>query len=164
MTAEQMQLITEKYFERRSFLLEYAQSSLHNFALAEEAVQQTFEIACRKIEDFSSCPSPNAWLTRTLSFVVRNIERQQTVENRLFVMSGEYRPDLAGTQEEPVPVQELYGSMMDMPQFRLLYELEVLDRPLAEVARELGISKDACRKRAERAKAYLRKKLENYSI
>ena len=46
MTAEQDKLLTERYQAKRKFLLEYAEGSLHNYALSEEAVQQTFEIAC----------------------------------------------------------------------------------------------------------------------
>lgn len=160
MTSEQQQFISKKYREKRSFLLEYALSSLHNPELSEEAVQQTFEIACRRIDDFYNSPNPDGWLTRTLSFLIRNMERQQAMENRLFLTSGDYRPDLAKTQDDLFPLRVAFGPLVDMPQFQLLYELEVLERPIREVARDLGISKSACRKRVERAKAFLRKKLE----
>ena len=69
MTADQDTFLTEYYMEKRMFLLEYAESSLHNFALSEEAVQQTFEIACRKIDDFYNHPNPGAWLTMFFLFV-----------------------------------------------------------------------------------------------
>ena len=65
MTAEQDRFLTDRYQAKRKFLLEYAESSLHNYALSEEAVQQTFEIACRKIEDFCNSPNPDGWLTKT---------------------------------------------------------------------------------------------------
>ena len=73
MTAEQNQFLADKYHEKRKFLLEYAESSRHKYALAEEAVQQTFGIACYKINDFYNSPNPGGWLTKTLSFVIRNI-------------------------------------------------------------------------------------------
>jgi RNA polymerase sigma-70 factor (ECF subfamily) len=159
MTAEQNQLITERYLEKRRFLLEYAESSLHNYALSEEAVQQTFEIACRKIDDFCNCPNPDAWLTKTLSFVVRNIESRQRTERRVIAMTDEYRPDLVAAPEAPLPLRITYGSLVDTPQFRLLYDSEVLGHTLAEIAKDLGISESACKKRAERARTFLQKKL-----
>ena len=159
MTADQNQFLSEKYHEKRKFLLEYAESSLHNYALSEEAVQQTFEIACRKIDDFYNCPNPDGWLTKTLSFVVRNIESRQRSERRVIAITDDYRPDLVAAPEVPMPLRVTYGSLVDTPQFRLLYETEVLGYSLAEIAEELGISEVACKKRAERARTYLQKKL-----
>ena len=159
MTAEQNQFLSERYHEKRKFLLEYAESSLHNYALSEEAVQQTFEIACRKIDDFCNCPNPDGWLTKTLSFVVRNIESRQRSERRVIAITDDYRPDLVAAPEVPLPLRVTYGSLVDTPQFRLLYETEVLGYTLAEIAEELDISEAACKKRAERARIFLQKKL-----
>lgn len=159
MTAEQNQFLSERYREQRNFLLEYAESSLHNYALSEEAVQQTFEIACRKIDDFCNSPNPDGWLTKTLSFVVRNIESRQRSERRIIAITDDYRPDLVMAPEVPLSLRVTYGSLVDTPQFRLLYETEVLGYTLVEVAKNLGISEGACKKRAERARTFLQKKL-----
>ena len=159
MTAEQNQFLSERYHKKRKFLLEYAESSLHNYDLSEEAVQQTFEIACRKIDDFYNCPNPDGWLTKTLSFVVRNIESRQRSERRVISITDDYRPDLIAAPEVPLPLRVTYGSLVDTPQFRLLYETEVLGHTLAEIAEELDISEAACKKRAERARTFLQKKL-----
>ena len=159
MTADQNQFLSEKYHEKRKFLLEYAESSLHNYALSEEAVQQTFEIACRKIDDFCNSPNPDGWLTKTLSFVVRNIESRQRSERRVIAITDDYRPDLVAAPEVPLPLRVTYGSLVDTPQFRLLYESEVLGHTLTEIAKELDISEAACKKRAERARTFLQKKL-----
>lgn len=159
MTAEQTQFLTKRYFKRRKALLEYAESSLHNHALSEEAVQQTFEIACRKIDDFYHSPNPDGWLTKTLSFVISNMVERQRSERRVIVITDEYRPDRAAAPEIPLPLRVTYGSLADTPQFRLVYETEVLGRTLVEIAKDLGISEAACRKRAERARKFLQKKL-----
>lgn len=160
MTAEQNQFLSERYHEKRKFLLEYAESSLHNYALSEEAVQQTFEIACRKIDDFCGSPNPDGWLTKTLSFVVRNIERHQQSERRVISLSNDYRPELVAASYVPLPLRVTYGALVDTPQFRLLYEAEILGRSFAEIAKDLGISESACKKRAERARIFLQKKLK----
>ena len=159
MTTEQDTFLTEYYMKKRMFLLEYAESSLHNYALSEEAVQQTFEIACIKINDFQNHPNPGGWLTKVLSFVICNIHSRQHTEHRYVIPLDEYRPDLVAAPEKPVSLRTTYGSLVDTPQFQLLYEAEVMGRSLKEIAKDLGISEDACKKRAERARKYLQKKL-----
>ena len=161
MTAEQDRFLTDRYQAKRKFLLEYAESSLHNYALSEEAVQQTFEIACHKIDDFCNSPNPDGWLTKTLSFVIRNIESRQRTERRFIVPLDEYRPDLVAAPEVPLPLRVTYGSLVETPQFRLVYEAEVLGRTYKEIAKDLGISESTCKKRAERARKYLERKLKN---
>ena len=160
MTVEQNQFLTERYHEKRKFLLEYAESSLHNYALSEEAVQQTFEIACRKIDDFCSSPNPDGWLTKTLSLVIRNMEKRQRAERRVIAITDDYRPDLVAAPEVPLPLRVTYGSLMETQQFRLVYETEVLGRTYKEIAKDLGITENTCKKRAERARDWLRRKLK----
>lgn len=160
MTAEQNAFVIEKYLEKRKFMLEYAESSLKNHAEAEEAVQQVFEIACRKISDFIQSPNPDGWLTKTLTLVICNIESRRRTERRVIAWTDAYRPDLVAAPEDPVSLRLTYGPLVDTPQFRLIYETEILGRTLAEIAREQGISEVACRKRAERARKFLYKKLK----
>lgn len=159
MTAEQDQFLSALYLQKRRFLVEYAQSSLRNHALAEEAVQQTFEIACSKIDDFCSSPNPAGWLTKVLAFVIRNMESRLRTEHRVIAFSADYRPDLAAVPD-PLPLHLTYGALVDTPQFQLVFAMEVEGRSLAEIAADLGISETACKKRAERARKYLQKKLQ----
>ena len=160
MTVQQDQFLTDRYQAKRKFLLEYAESSLHNYALSEEAVQQTFEIACRKIDDFCNSPNPDGWLTLTLSFVIRNIERCRRSERRVVAVTDDYRPDLVAAPEMPLPLRITYGSLVETPQFHLVYEAEVLGRTYKEIAKDLGVSESACRKRAERARKWLQRKIK----
>ena len=159
MTAEQDRFFTAIYLDRRKPLLEYAESNLHNHALAEEAVQQAFEIACRKIEDFQSSPNPQGWIFNAVRFVICNIESRQRTERRVIAPVDEYRPDLVAAQAVPLPLRVHFGDLVDSPQFRIVYEMEIVGRTLAEIAGDLGISEDACKKRAERARKHLQKKL-----
>lgn len=160
MTAAQDAFVTAKFMNKRRFLLEYAASALKDHALAEEAVQQTFEIACRKIEDFCGSPNPDGWLTKTLGLVIRNLERRRRMERGIMVVADDYRPDLVAAPEVPLSLRITYGPLVDTPQFHLIYETEVLGFTLVEMARKLGISEAACKKRAERARKFLRKKLK----
>lgn len=159
MTAEQDRFFTAIYLDRRKPLLEYAESNLHNHALAEEAVQQAFEIACRKIEDFQSSPNPQGWIFNAVRFVVFNMASRQRTESRVIAPVDEYRPDLVAAPADPLPLRVHFGELVDSPQFRIVYEMEIVGRTLAEIAIDLGISEAACKKRAERARKHLQKKL-----
>ena len=159
MTAEQTAFVAEYYLAKREFLLEYAIIALHNYHLSEDAVQQTFEIACRKIDDFYNSPNPGGWLTRVEGFVIRNIYSLQRTEQKYIIHPDEYKPDLVAAPEKPLSLRATYGPLVDTPQFQLLYEAEVMGRSLKEIARDLDISEDACKKRAERARKFLQQKL-----
>ena len=159
MTAEQDKFFTAIYLDRRKSLLEYAESNLHNHALAEEAVQQAFEIACRKIEDFQSSPNPKGWIFNAVRFVVFNMASRQRTERRVIAITDEYRPDLVAAPADPLPLRVHFGDLVDTPQFQIIYEMEFYGRTLAEIAKDLGISEAACKKRAERARKDLQKKL-----
>ena len=159
MTAEQDQFFTKIYKERRKLLLMYAENALGNHAMAEDAVQQAFEIGWRKIEDFQNCPQPEGWIFRSLKFVVNNMKSRLRTERRVIAITDEYRPDLVAAPADPLPLRVHFGDLVDLPQFRIVYEMEIQDRTLAEIAKDLGISETACKKRAERARKYLQKKL-----
>ena len=160
MVAEQDQFFTAIYMERRKFLLEYAESALGNHAMAEDAVQQAFEIGWRKIEDFRNCPKPGGWIFKALVFVIRNMKSRLRTEHRLIVPMDDYRPDLVAAPEDVLPLRMHFGELVDLPQFRIIYESEIQGHTLAEIAKELGISEAACKKRAERARKDLQKKLK----
>ena len=158
MTAEQDQFFTKIYKDRRKSLLMYAENALGNHAMAEDAVQQAFEIGWRKIEDFQNCPKPEGWIFNSLKFVVSNMKSRLRTERRVIAFMDEYRPDLVAAPADPLPLRMHFGDLVDTPQFQIIYEMEFNGRTLAEIAKDLGISEAACKKRAERARKYLQKK------
>ena len=159
MTAEQDQFFTKIYKERRKPLLMYAENALGNHAMAEDAVQLAFEIGWRKIEDFQNCPKPEGWIFKSLEFVISNMKSRLRTERRVIAIVDEYRPDLVAAPADPLPLRVHYGDLVDTPQFQIIYEMEFYGRTLAEIAKDLGISENACKKRAERARKDLQKKL-----
>ena len=159
MMAEQDQFFTKIYKERRKPLLMYAESALGNHAMAEDAVQLAFEIGWRKIEDFQNCPKPEGWIFNSLKFVVSNMKSRLRTERRVIAIVDEYRPDLVAAPADPLPLRVHFGDLVDTPQFQIIYEMEFNGRTLAEIAKDLGISEAACKKRAERARKDLQKKL-----
>ena len=137
----------------------YAENALGNHAMAEDAVQLAFEIGWRKIEDFQNCPKPEGWIFKSLEFVISNMKSRLRTERRVIAIVDEYRPDLVAAPADPLPLRVHFGDLVDTPQFQIIYEMEFNGRTLAEIAKDLGISENACKKRAERARKDLQKKL-----
>ena len=142
-------------------LLQYAKANLsHNIDLAEEAVQETFRIACSKPEAVCNSPNPEGWLQVTLRNVIRNLWREQTaVQQHEDAYRADHGPDAVA--EDAVALSVLYGSMAETEEFHLMQEMVLEGKSQQEMADERKISLDACKKRIQRAKLSLRKKILN---
>lgn len=151
--------IERLYLQMFSLLFEYARSSLPNNSLAEEAVQETFRIACQKPEALCSSPNPEGWLVNTLKYVISNMERSRNIAMR--ILRGYFATNITEltTSTDRIGVEILYDDIADTEEFKLLKELAIDRRSYLEMAESRNISIDTCRKRVQRAKEKLRKKI-----
>lgn len=76
MNEEQKKRMEQLYLEMYDKLMAYARSCLSNESLAEEAVQETFHIACQKCEKVFDSPNPHGWLVLTLRYTIQNMKKQ----------------------------------------------------------------------------------------
>lgn len=160
MNAEQDKMIEELFRKLYRFLLNYAESSLKNKPLSEEAVQETFAIACQRVDRVCSSENPEGWLVETLKLVIKNIERRQQTAKKIISELTEYRPDLVAAPGDEVDLKLLYGDVANTKEFRMVYAIAVEGKSYIEIAEAEGITAAACRKRFERAKKYLQKKIK----
>ena len=110
--------LEQMYREMYPTLYAYALRILKDHALAEEAIQDTFCIACAKREQALSNPKPRGWLMLTLKHVMQNMLRaQRKVQRLLFLTAGEEQPAEA---PELLDVAVLFGGVSDSEDFRLL--------------------------------------------
>ena len=79
--------VSQLYHEMHDMLFSYANSVFKNKDLAEEAVQDTFRIACGKVESMLTSNNPRGWLVNTLKNVIRTTEYERATLNRLVVAS-----------------------------------------------------------------------------
>ncbi len=161
MDAAHRKRIEDLYLQMYELLLVYARSNLDTDALAEEAVQDTFVIACQKAQWLLDSPNPKGWLVNTLKNVIRNTLRSQNTAKT--ILNHYYTQDLgelAAAQEFP-DLELLYGNLAQKDEFRLLQELAIEGRSYAQMAQDRGISVEACRKRVQRAREYLQKKIKD---
>ena len=152
--------IERLYLRMYDRLFAYARSTLSNDSLAEEAVQETFRIACQKPEELLNSPRPEGWLINTLKNVMSNMIRSRAIANRILseyiaAQTPEYSESV-----EWIRFEILYENISEMEEFQLIKEMAVDGLSHLEMAEKRGISVAACKKRVQRAKEVLRKKIK----
>ena len=159
MTESDRKAIDQLYLQMYAKLFEYARSTLSNDALAEEAVQDTFAIACQKPDALLSSPNPPGWLVITLKNVISNtIRRQQTAQRILSDYCADHGMDDVSSHDH-LDLKTLYGELSQTEDFLLLKEMAVDGKSYRQMAVSRGISLAACRKRVPRAREKLQKKI-----
>jgi RNA polymerase sigma-70 factor (ECF subfamily) len=148
----------EKYYQEMFYpLLAYAKSALNERTLPEEAVQDTFRIACAKADDFLSSPNPKGWLLNTLKNVIHNTVRSRAYLNSIVVSSLDFDETIVSGDEDAPNLDFMYSDLTTNEDYKLLKKIALDKYSMLEVAQELRISVEACKKRAQRAKKKLQK-------
>lgn len=157
----QNRIIEELYIEMYDKLTVYAQSALGDRSQAEEAVQDTFTIACAKPDDLLSSKNQKGWLFKTVQNVIKNNQRSRARLNNLLVSIDvhTYIEDTNGTNEENIDL--IYSNISGREDYKLLKRIALEKCTMLEAAQELGISVEACKKRAQRARKNLQKYVED---
>lgn len=152
--------IERLYLAMYDSLFVYARSTLDSDSLAEEAVQETFRIACMKPEELCSSQNSKGWLTVTLKNVLSNMLQNQAVAKRILSDYITIYLKEMTVSEDGIRFEILYENIVDLEEFRLLKEMTIDGKSLLEMAQARCISLEACKKRVERAKKILRKKIQ----
>ncbi len=162
--------VSQLYHEMHDMLFSYANSVFKNKDLAEEAVQDTFRIACGKVESMLTSNNPRGWLVNTLKNVIRTTEYERATLNRLVVASLSI-DDETFVQEreaanctdkrlEDANIDLIYSDLLTPEEYKLLKMVAVHGYTVREAAAEFGINIEVCKKRVQRAKKKMKKILE----
>ena len=160
MNPEYSERIEQLYIEMYNMLITYARCSIEEESLAEEAVQETFRIACQKPDKLCESVNPKGWLVNTLKYTIRNLKRNRESARQL--LSGYLtlqKVDAAFSEDKPC-VQVMYGDVSHLEEFKLLKEMAIDGRSHLEMANARGISVNTCKKRVQRAKEKLKRKMK----
>lgn len=161
MNAEQKRIIGELYLEMFDKLMVYASVNLDSESLAEEAVQETFRIACQKPESICSSPNPQGWLVNALKNTIRNMQSSRATAKRIVETYMMTQLREFSVAEDRIHPNVLYENVADSEEFKLLSEMAIEGRSHEEMARSRNITISACKKRVQRAKEILQKKIKN---
>ena len=154
--------ITKLYQEMYGRMVAYASSVLRDRNLAEEVVQDTFCIFCAKTETTLQHENPQGWLMLTLQNVIRNMQRHRGAMNRLIMQSlqTENLEELLVYDEPDVDL--LYGDLAARADFQLLKRVVLDGCTMLEATEESGITVEACKKRIQRIRTNLKRKLSHF--
>ena len=147
--------LEQLYREMYAWLFGYANAIFSDASRAEEAVQETFRIACDKLPLLLESQNPTGWLVNTLKGVLRNFSRKDARESRVFVPLPE---GCDWEQPEELPPELLYQDLAGTKEYELLKLLSEVGS-VRELANRLEISEAACKKRIQRSRSYLRKRI-----
>lgn len=166
-TPEQGQRISDFYHEMFNMLYQYANAALKNPSYAEEAVHDTFRVACAKPDEFLENPNPYGWLIWTLRNVIQNIRRSLARQQRLadqLIAAAELHLDSETfiAEDDIEELREICISVIGREDFLLFWRVTMDGLTMGEAAREFGIHTETCKKRLQRSRAKLKKYLENY--
>lgn len=159
MTSEEFELIRRLYQETGPLLFHWASVFFGERAPAEEAVQETFRIACETPQKLAASPSAGGWLMNTLKNVCREAARKRKRQEGLARKAAGQYEETAGPQEADLAL--LYADIADTKEWEILNLIAVRCYTVPEAASLLGISVKACQKRYERARRKLRKSLKD---
>ena len=159
MKPEEKALIDRLYFEMYDSLVGYANSYLNDQHRAEELTQEVFVSAVQKPEALMNCPNPKGWLYKTLVHMIQNNSRTTAHQMKLIAdylsVNG---AEITVSIDQP-DLKLKYGKLAETEEFKLIYDMAVLGKSQQEMAAERGITVVNCKKRVERAKKFLRRKL-----
>lgn len=159
MKPEEKDLIDRLYFEMYDSLVGYANSYLNDQHRAEELTQEVFVSAVRKPEALLSCPNPKGWLYKTMWNMLQNNSRTAAHQMKLIADYLSVNGAEVTVSIDQPDLKIKYGALAETEEFKLIYDMAVLGKTHEELAAERNISVNTCRKRAERAKKFLRRKL-----
>lgn len=150
----------EHYFRSQFNWLKYrAFSYLGDYGQAEVAVQEAFVIACVKVDDFMGSPNPMGWIVDTVKNVSLNLRRSQKLYQSLFIsVEALERPleiELAN-DDAPLDIDASCQEQLKPDEYQLFRRYAVDQERVTDLAKELGISAPACRKRLQRTAAKMR--------
>jgi len=153
---ENNRIIEELYIDLYPKLLRYATNSLGDLHLAEEAVQETFRIACAKFVQLMESQNRQGWLTNTLKHVISNTRRSQTKFNSLFMIITAAAQIPSEISEDNVDLAMYCTTVLGKENFWLVKQIIIEKKTMLEASNEIGISVNACKKRIQRAKEKLK--------
>ena len=139
-------------------LFAYAVTLLGNAATAEEAVQESFRIACMKPEALIRSDNPVGWMVNTMKHAVRNIKRTQLrrrIGATLSLDDDEVFLAQPGRPDEYADVE--FSDLMTDEEYRMLKWHVLLDVSIKDIAETMDISEETCKKRIQRTKKRVQK-------
>lgn len=156
LSSEQIEAIEQLYREQYEQMSYYAYQMFGRRDLAEEAVQDTFRIACAKADDLLASENPPGWLMNTLKNVIRSRKKAFARFAKIFTAQP-LDPGIVQTEETAQELRLMIQEALNVEEYLLFRIVIAEEKPLLVAAKQLGISLPACKKRMQRLREKLRR-------
>lgn len=124
--------------------------------VVDDWLQETFLVAIQRIGTLRKCKNPGAYLTQILRNVIGHQLRNRTYAAQIAEkMQDTEISDQDEYMDEPDP-EILYRGLVSDEELSLLIRFYLEGWSQKDLARDLGIDVEACKKRIQRAKAHLK--------
>lgn len=156
---KQREFVEKVYSEFYKPLLIYARNVCSDYDEAEDLVQETFRVGCKKIDEFMSSPNPKGWITNTLKHLNENNKR---LKFRSTMLMAEY--DILNDEQlkhEDEYISLMYSDLISQDDREILEMFSVKGFTISEIAEKLNIPISVCNKRIQRARKKLQKALDD---
>lgn len=162
MDKRQEEIIVKLYDDLFAEMRVYANAVLKDAGLAEEAVQETFLIACIKADTLMASSNRRGWLFLTLRNVCLHMQRsRRKILNNIMKLSFvEKTKNRDNGELADIKPEFWYNDLTADKDYEILHKLAVDGYSIKELAAEYGISISACKQRISRAKQRFRKMLD----
>jgi len=140
-------------------MFRYANSSLHDYYLAEEAVQETFAVAWEKIESLIIMESPVGWLFGTLKITMKRIKTSEYKLKRTFMSADESITEKTPNQEN-LESSVFFDEVFLHEDFTILEKIYLQGYTYNELAEEMALPLSTLGMRVKRAKEKFKKIVE----
>ena len=163
LTSDEQNFILALYKIEYENLCKYADKMMKGSLAAEDLVQDTLIIACRKIDELIKHPKPGAFLMDTLR---KNIYNYCNVRDNLskFLVDIPIEDWINNYPDTKFPEDDLdllYGDLAKTKEYEILKKFAVDGYSHKEIAKQYGISINTCKQRIYRAKKVLQQMLKN---
>jgi len=160
LNGEQQKLIAGLYTEMYDQLFAYGLGILRNRQQTEEAIQDTFRIACAKADSLTVSENRRGWIMNTFKYVIQNMIRSNARISRMMINAPSIEDMALAAPDDGLELKAACSDILNAEDYRLLEMIALEKYSILDASEELGISLEACYKRFQRARAKLRKKLE----
>ena len=144
-------------------LLNYTRRLGFNDEVAEDYVQETFLIAMQRVEVVMECRNPRSYLITILKNRIGYNLRQMRVADKMLKKLQDQSTGTSTSSEciEELDPETLYHGAISKEELRLLIQFYQEGRTSKEIAADLGINFEACKKRVLRAREHLNRILND---
>lgn len=159
MTQKQHDFLDAFYRKHFNSLVTYAYRFLYSWDEAKDAVQESFYIGLKKIDQFYSSPNHIGWIKKTIQNTASNMNREKSRRNGDIPLSAVEESQALGHDcyEEVDSAAAHCADLLSHEEYEYLKRTIIYGEPNKEVAEGMGIPYETFRKRVFR----ILKKLKN---